>query len=276
MNFYLLSQDSCGAWGQQLDSNRHVAGARTYEPAAFLPSTTFENALLLLKFYQYTGDRRFLAGVPKAIKWLEKNRLPASEGSGSYTHPMFIDVQTGKPIYVHRRGSNAVNGFYYVDDKDDHLLSHYGGKCHIDIGQLKEAYNRLSSLSVEEVTNDSPLKEGRFEGEGTPQTYYDLNRFRFPMQVTETSVRAIIGSLDAQHRWLTKHGLTSHPYLGEGHKGEEPTDAYASTNVGDETDTSPFRDPSDQLYISTGDYIKNMELLINYINASKKITNKSD
>jgi hypothetical protein len=157
-----------------------------------------------------------------------------------------------------------------VDDKDDHLLSHYGGKCRININQLKEEYNRLSSLPVDTVTKGSPLKVGRFEGEGTPQTYYDLNRYRLPMPVTESSVRVIISSLDAQHRWLIQHGQTSHPYSGEGKQDGARTDSYASTNVGDETDTSPYRDPSDQWYISTGTYLQNMGMLIKYLNSVKR------
>ncbi len=39
--------------------------------------------------------------------------------------------------------------------------------------------------------------------------------------------------------------------------------------VGDETDTSPYRDPSDKEYISTGDYVKNMNWLINYVESVK-------
>jgi len=40
--------------------------------------------------------------------------------------------------------------------------------------------------------------------------------------------------------------------------------------VGDETDTSPYRDTTDQEYISTGEYIRNMHLLINYLKTKKE------
>ena len=63
MDFYLFSQDGCGAWGQQLTLDMKTAGARTYEPTSLLPSTTCDNAMLLLKFYQLTGDTRYLARV---------------------------------------------------------------------------------------------------------------------------------------------------------------------------------------------------------------------
>jgi hypothetical protein len=58
----------------------------------------------------------------------------------------------------------------------------------------------------------------------------------------------------------------SHPYTQDGGPGQ-PTDAHASTNVGDETDTSPFEDESDREYISTGAYIRNMTTLIGYLKA---------
>jgi Pectic acid lyase. len=64
MNFYLISQKKNGAWGQQYNMKMEVAGARTYEPAAYLPRTTLSNSLMLLRFYQYTGDRKFLTHIP--------------------------------------------------------------------------------------------------------------------------------------------------------------------------------------------------------------------
>lgn len=268
MEFYLFSQNGCGAWGQQLTMDMQTAGARTYEPAAFLPSTTFENAMLLLKFYEYTGDSRFLVRVPAAIKWLEEAKLPADQVEGERNYPTFVDAETNKPIYVHRKGSNVNYGYYYTDENDKNLLSHYYGKCRIQLQELKDEYARLSSLSVEEVTKDSPLKPGRFEHEGTPQTYYDLNRYRFSFPMDEERVQKIISSLDSQNRWLTTMGMTSHPYAGDGVK-QELTDEFASQNAGDETDTSPYRDNSGQEYISTGLYIMNMNSLIKFLQNSK-------
>ena len=268
MDFYLISQDGCGAWGQQLNMNLETAGARTYEPAAFLPGATCENALLLLKFYQYTGDAKYLAPIPNAIQWLEATALPVSQQEGRRTHPTFVEVGTNKAVYVHRKGSNVKFGSYYLDYNDKQLLAHYYGKGGISLDELKSEYKRISALTSEEATKDSPLKIGKFEGLGSPQTYYDLNRYNFPVKVDEKMVEEIIGSMDAENRWLSKHALISHPYNGDGQK-QEQTDEFASTNVGDETDTSPYRDMSDQDYISTGDYIRNMKMLINFVRSSK-------
>jgi PelA/Pel-15E family pectate lyase len=276
MDFYLLSQKKNGAWGQQYNQQMEVAGARTYEPAAYLPRATFWNSLLLLKFYEYTGDKKFLKTIPEAIKWLEKEELPADKTqNGRYTHPLFVDVKTDKPIYVHRRGSNVKHGYYYTDTSDVMLLGHMSGKSNINLQYLKDEYARVSALPVEKAIEGSPIKMSKFSGQGTPQNFYDLkrNEMVFPSP-SDSTVKSVINSLDNENRWLVKHVMISHPYIGDGQLTVK-TDAYASTFVGDSTDTSPFRDMSDQLYISTPAYIRNMDILIGYIKEiDKKEQNK--
>jgi len=269
MNFYLISQDGSGGWGQQMDINLETAGARTYEPKALLPRNTTAIVLQLLEFYQFTGDRKFLNPIPAAIHWLEQTVLPADKtDNGRYTHAKFLELGTNKPLYPHRKGSNVKYGYYYVDGSDENLLSHYGGKSYIDIQELKNEYKRVSSMTAEEATRNSPLKEEAFNGVGIPQSYYDISYERNTKIPDESAVRTIIQSLDKENRWLVKHGMTSNPYIGDGKK-QEPIDAYVKTMVGDETDTSPYRDPSDNEYISTGDYVKNMNGLINYVESTK-------
>ena len=268
MEFYKISQDACGAWGQQVDMNMKAASARTYEPAAFLPSATCENALFLIKFYQLTGNRQFLEGVPKAIKWLEDTKLPEDKIEGHRTHPTFVDVKTNKPIYVHRKGSNVTYGRYYVDENDKNLLSHYYGKSFVNLKELKDEYENVLKLSVEEATKDSPLKPQQFQQKGTPQSYYDLNRYVFNFKIDDSKIVEVINELDDNNRWLSDRAYISNPYIGDGIKSEA-TDAFATTRVGDETDTSPYPDETDQKYISTGTYIRNMKLLINYVNTKK-------
>jgi hypothetical protein len=247
-----------------------VSGARTYEPKALLPQTTCENAMAMLTFYQYTGNRKFLYCVPGAIKWLEKTSLPKDKTlDGRYTHPTFVEMGTNKALYDHRKGSNSKYGKYFVDYNDEKLLGHYGGKRMVPLDRLKEEYKRLASLTTEEATKDSPLKEGSFQKDGSPLQYYKLVPEAFDFIPDGKQVETIINSLDSEGRWLVKHASISNPYIGDGVK-QEPTDEFGSTNVGDETDTSPFRDASDYEYISTGQYIMNMNILIKYLESKKK------
>ncbi len=272
MDFYIISQDSSGGWGQQLNMKLEPSGARTYEPKALLPGTTLQNAMTLLTYYQYTGDKKYLARIPDAINWLEKVKLSANQTeNGRYSHSTFVEVGTNKPIYVHRKGSNVIYGKYYYDYNDTKLLVHYGGKGRISTDRLKSEYNRLRALSPEEATKDSPLKVESFKGTGTPQNFYDLNRNYFRSTPDETQVKTTIQSLDKEGRWLMKHASISNPYTGDGTK-KELTDEFSTANVGDETDTSPFRDMTDQEYISTSDYIRNMTLLISFIKSGKTET----
>jgi hypothetical protein len=221
-----------------------------------------------MKFYQLTGDKRFLSGIPSAISWLEETVLPENQAEKGHTHPTFVEIGTNRPIYVHRKGSNVKYGSYYVDYNDDKLLAHYSGKGRIDIQALKDEFNRVSELSLEEATKGSPLKIEKFKEDGTPQSYYNLNRSSFSSKVDNKKIAKILTSIDDQNRWLTSNVSISNPYIGDGKK-QEQTDEYASTRVGDETDTSPYPNNTNQKYISTRDYIANMKYLIGYFQSTK-------
>ena len=278
MNFYIITQQGApqAGWGQQYSMDLKPAGARTYEPNALLPGYTAVHIRLLERFYRLTGESKFLAGIPAALDWLDKCRLPQSmTDGGKATHPTFVEIGTDKPLFVHRKGSNVAHGFYYVTNGDDLPNVHYGMKDNIDVAQLRKEYEAIKAMSREEATRDSPLIHTRFTGTVMPQKYYDvksqsytasaLNYSKRPAP-SEEQVRKVLAALDSQNRWLVKHVETSHPYAGDGIK-TEPTDAFASTNVGDETDTSCFRDETDQEYITTSAFIQNMTVLINYVSA---------
>lgn len=258
MDFYLLAQQSSGGWAQQYDMDLNPAGARSYEPLALLPSTTYRNAMLLLRFNELTGNPKYLEGIPKAIEWLELTRLPevASDG-GRYTHPTFVEPRSNKALYVHRKGSNVIHGYYYYDDHDTLLLGHYSGKGKIDLDELKKQYDSLSSAAPREAASELFMDE---------KMYFDLNRTRQRPIPDEREILEIIQGLDENDRWPTTGAMISHPYCGDG-KNQEFTDKYATSHVGDKTDTSPYRDSTGQEYVSTGLYINNMRLLINYLNS---------
>ncbi len=85
-----------------------------YEPLSLATHTTASNIDHLITFYELTGDTRYLARVPEALDWLDKVKLAKPDASGR-THPTFIELGTNRALYVHRRGSNVVNGEYFVD-----------------------------------------------------------------------------------------------------------------------------------------------------------------
>ena len=78
-----------------------------------------------MNFYRLTGDTKFLARIPEALDWLESVRLPAGQERNGRAFPTFIEIGTNRPIYVHRRGSNVVNGEYYWDYSPEATIGHY-------------------------------------------------------------------------------------------------------------------------------------------------------
>ncbi len=276
MNFYLITQQGPpqAGWAQQYTMDLKPSGARTYEPNALLPSYTFQHVKLLLTFYQLTGETKFLAGIPAAISWLKGCALPAAmTENGRYTHPVFVEIGTDRPIFVHRRGFNVKFGAYYFDHEDARLLTHYGAKVTLDIPALEREYERLKKIPPDEAKKESILRPQAPKGP-LPQWQFTRSFSGLGQErADEKMVGEVLTALDDQGRWLTKHEYTSHPYRGDGTR-TELTDDYATTFVGDETDTSPYQDTSDQDYISTATYLSNMRLLLNYVSQTKKATRK--
>ncbi|HEY0899449.1 MAG: pectate lyase [Daejeonella sp.] len=262
MNFFIISQQGNpqAGWGQQYDMDLKPAHARSYEPPALLPGQTFRNSMSLISFYEYTGDRKFIARIPDAIKWLESIQLPKSEtADGRYTHPVFAEIGSNKQLYAHRTGTGVNNGRYWWDYNSENPLLHYGAKTKLNMDQLKDEYARVNALSPEEVTRNSPIKNRMFTGGELPQRYFD-GRINPPAATPdESAVKAVIAKLDNQNRWLTRHEWASRPYSVTA-GGEESNTARDSDAGG-----RAIMDASDQQYISLREYMKNMNVLINYV-----------
>ena len=259
MNFYILSQQGNpqAGWGQQYDMDLKPAHARSYEPPALLPGQTSANILTMINFYELTGDKRFISRIPDAIEWLESVKLPASETSdGRYTHAVFVEQETNKTLYAHRTGTGVKDGNYWWDYNSANPLLHYGAKTKINIDRLKSEYNRVMALSLQDILKNSPLKANK-ERE-LPQRYFDRNKIKSKNVPTESDVESVISKIDSKYRWLLKHQWISRPY-SVSNTGEETNTARYSDSGG-----RALMDQSDQKYISVREYLKNMNILIDY------------
>ena len=88
-------------------------------------------------------------------------RLPRRSGAATARAiPTFIEIGTNRPLYVHRRGSNVVNGEYYADYNPAQTLGHYGRPRKIDVAALRREYETLKATPPEVVAKDSPLLVG--------------------------------------------------------------------------------------------------------------------
>lgn len=233
------------------------AGARTYEPLALVTHTTGRNIEVLMEFYEVTGDATLIERIPEALAWLDSVKLSPELATSARTHPTFIEVGTNRPLYVHREGSNVVNGRYDVDGIPEKTLGHYGSFRRVDTDGLRKRYEALKATDPDEFRKASPLRPDagraelpRFfvvdEGGGAPRSA--------PL------VAAVVEGLNADGYWLAPLAYNSHPYKGPGPKEVAPGD-FSQTHVGDEYDTSPFRDEK-LMGISTAAFIRNMSVLI--------------
>ncbi len=239
-------------WALQYTADLQPAAARTYEPKALATHTTAANIELSLRFYRLTGDTRFLARIPEALDWLQKLALPAGVGRPGDTHPTFVEIGTNKPLYVHRQGSNVVNGKYYVDHDPARTLAHYSAFRRLDVAGLRTRYEQLRTMSRAEATAGSPLL--------ADTGAIPLDRFFIPPRGTELTVADAVAGLNEQGYWPARLGLTSHPFTRQGSATIAPGD-FSQAHVGDETDTSPFPDAT-LMGISTNAYIRHMAVLL--------------
>ncbi|MES2444204.1 MAG: pectate lyase [Pseudomonadota bacterium] len=261
MNVYLVTQQGQPqpGWGLQYTLDLTPVGARTYEPTALATHTTASNIRQLLDFYRLTGDTKFLARVPEALDWLDSVRLPADQVKGGRAYPTFIEIGTNKPLYIHRRGSNVVNGAYYADYNPADTVVHYSSVRALDVAGLRRDYEKLKTTPPDVVAKDSPLRTVQ----PFPR-YFLVEPFKSSDLNTAEGARsadALTRSLNKQGWWPTELRATSNPYAGDGSPTPVPGD-YSQTRVGDATDTSPYIADKPVIGISTGTYVDNMKVLI--------------
>lgn len=272
MSFFALAQMPApqAGWALQYTHDLQPASARSYEPKALMTQTTARNIERLLHFFRLTGDTRLIARIPEAIRWLESVRLPAGIAPGGATHPTFVELETGRPLYLHRSGSNVRNGRYFVDGNPAGTVAHYASFRHIDVEGLRRAYARVLALSPETLAAASPLRPGL-----PPQP--PSRRF-FVLEVEEGAggsaspgrgtlaqrARQVIAAMREDGAWIEPLALTSHPYR----PGDAPAPGgrdYSRDLVGDETDTSPYRAPTPVPGISTSVFLRNMQVLARHL-----------
>ncbi|WP_336966425.1 pectate lyase [Sphingobium aquiterrae] len=263
MTVYLVTQQGKPqpGWALQYTVDLKPSGARTYEPTALATHATAGALSQLMDFYRLTGDTKFLARIPEALDWLDSLRLPDAQVKDGKAYPSFVEIGTDKPLYIHRRGSNVVNGAYYVDYDPANTVIHYGSTRALDVAGLRRRYEALKASNPAEIAKDSPLKPG--PAKPLPRYFLldmgkisDLNTSK-----EEASADGLVKSLNADGWWPTELKATSNPYKGDGSPAAQPGD-YRETRVGDATDTSPYFAEKPVIGISTGTYIEHMETLI--------------
>ncbi len=246
------------------------AGARTYEPRALATHATAGNLEQMMDFYVLTGDRKYLARIPEAIDWLEAIALPPERRRDGRSHTTYVEIGTNAPLFIHRRGSNVVNGEYYVTKTPDDIVVHTGGFRAIDTAALRARYAALAALTPEQASAGSALLAR--PGATPLPKYYTARAFRVsdlnsgsliarPETPDAARIDALIADLNAEGYWPSTLASTSNPYVADSTAAMAPGE-FRITRVGDASDTSPYLSDFPQQGISTGVYIRHMGELI--------------
>ncbi|MCE5249028.1 pectate lyase [bacterium] len=188
-DFLIASQgpeDQAG-WAEQYDLNMQPAWARTHEPAGYMPRQTVECILQLERFYLMTGDRRYLAPVPRAIGWLEKSTFK-TDSSGHSLLARYYEPGTNKPVYQYKTDKvNELGYGIFRYDSDPNGVEGNWIFTTVDVAGLKKGYERVSALSPEQA-------KARYSAEKTAEP-------RVP-KTDPAAVRTLIESLDSRGAWI--------------------------------------------------------------------------
>lgn len=280
LNMVIVLQQGApyAGWADQYTvADLQPAHARSYEPRSINAGTTVGMIHKLCDYYKLTGETKFLSGIPAAIEFLESMKLPDSEvvrfgrrplEEGQILVPRFINPEDGKPLYVHRKGTNAWNGTYYIDQDISNTIAHYSSASAINIESLRRYYEEAKATPKEEIAKNSPL----LCNELTPLPKYYVSYRPARRGAKPDTVEQVIKSITKEGSWLTPLTSLSNPYKPCPEANRQPSDEtrYVSTFVGDEYDTSCYPAKEEVMGISTQVYVSNMAKLIQYITTNEK------
>lgn len=168
-------------WAQQYNFEMIPVWARKFEPPAVAGDETQEVISSLMKIAQFSGDKKYLKPIPKAIEYLKRSQLNDKELA------RFYELKTNRPLYMEREGN-----VYSLTYSDANLPTHYGFKIRNKIERIEKAFSKLQNKLT-------PLKNSEY--------------------VSESEVKRIVESLDKQGRWVSIIGtdrLTGQPKIAKG------------------------------------------------------------
>ncbi|HVE52406.1 MAG TPA: pectate lyase, partial [Ramlibacter sp.] len=252
-----LSSDTVDAYGV-LRRAGLPAAARSYEPRGLSPSVSITNANQLFHYFRLTGDRKYIAKLDRVFAWIDTCGLRNDQRVGgdpesilTGTHARVVELDSNRPRFPHRYGTNIHNGAYYFDYDWRRTPSHYNASQNAGTATPKATLQRLQALSNAEIAAmvaNSPLN---VNGERPLPKYFAVNgEVDFPHlwanSVKGTATRtaeqtqALIDSLGEKNYWGTNQSLFTNPYTQDGPSAQYLGKEYMSTHVGDVYDTSPY------------------------------------
>ena len=166
-DFLILAQmpEPQPGWCQQYNYDMIPIWARKFEPPAVTAWESQDVLEVLIKITRYTGDKKYLEPIPRALEYFQKCLLPDGRVARYY------ELKTNRPLYMDEQ--------YRLTYDDSAAPEHYGWKQSARFSDIRQKYD--------DVRRDDGKMEPR------------------PVRPSDTDVRAIIAQLDATGRWVSSY-----------------------------------------------------------------------
>lgn len=127
-DFLVLAQmpDPQPGWCQQYSHDMVPIWARKFEPAAITGYESQDAMRTLIKIARYTGEKKYLEPIPKAVAYFNKSLLPDGRVA------RFYELKTNKPLYM--------NAKYELTYDDSAAPGHYGWKQPARFKEIERDY----------------------------------------------------------------------------------------------------------------------------------------
>lgn len=191
--FMLLAQMPAPqpAWAQQYDFDMRPVWARKFEPPAISGGESQGIIAALMTIYAETGDRAFLAPIPKAMAYLRTCQLPDGRLA------RFYELQTNKPLYF-------TKAYELTHDGSD-VPTHYGFTVASKLDELQRKHDKVSAMSAEQLAELRAPKPDKAKVDGAKA---DGGKAAAALA---QEARAAIAALDERGAWVEDGRLKYHP-----------------------------------------------------------------
>lgn len=144
-DFFLMAQmpEPQPGWAQQYNAAMHPAWARKFEPPAVTGGESQDVMKTLLTLYRFTGNKKYVATIPRALEYYRSSLLPGRQLA------RFYELQTNRPLYFTKD--------YQLTYRDDDLPTHYGFK--VGSGGLDFIQRELASMAQSPPDDLKPQHE---------------------------------------------------------------------------------------------------------------------
>jgi PelA/Pel-15E family pectate lyase len=138
-DFFLLAQmpEPQPGWAQQYNREMHPAWARKFEPAAITGGESQSVMRTLISLYRYTGEKRFLEPLPRALAYYRSSLL----ADGRLAR--FYELRENKPLYFTKD--------YKLTYSDADMPTHYGFKTSSKLDSIQRAYDKALSTPTNDL-----------------------------------------------------------------------------------------------------------------------------